>query len=101
MTTAPKFNFDTEFRPEGDLVSNAARARQKKAYTHEEIDAMCSRARAEGTKAGQVRAQEAVAAATRELTQALRGALDEAHREIEIVRGEAAGVALAAARKLS
>ena len=34
MITQPgaKFTFDTEFRSEGDLVSNAARARQKKSY---------------------------------------------------------------------
>lgn len=101
MAAAPKFTFDTEFRQEGDLVSNAARARQKKAYTHEEIDAMCARARAEGTKAGQVRAQEAIAAATRDLAVSLRSLLDQSHRDIEMVRGEAAGVALAAARKLA
>jgi flagellar assembly protein FliH len=98
---APKFTFDTEFRNEGDLVSNAARARQKKAYSHEEIDAMCSRARGEGVKAGQVRAQEAIAAATRELTVALTGMLEQAHKDIETVRADAADIALAAARKLS
>jgi flagellar assembly protein FliH len=99
--TAPKFTFDTEFRAEGDLLSNAARARQKKAYTHDEIDAMCAKAREAGIKAGQVRAQEAIAAAVQQLAGALHGLLDQAHNEIETIRGEAAELAFAAARKLA
>ena len=67
MSDIKKFAFDTEFRPEGDLVSNAARARQRKVFTQEEIDHMFSRARQEGMKAGQVRAAEATAAAITEL----------------------------------
>jgi flagellar assembly protein FliH len=98
---APKFTFDTEFRNEGDIVSNAARARQKRPYAQDEIDALCSRARAEGIKAGQVRAQEAIAAATADLAAQLRALLVQSHDDIESVRAEAAAVALAAARKLS
>jgi flagellar assembly protein FliH len=100
-TPLAKFTFDTEFKEAGDLVSNAARARQKKPYTQDEIDALCSRARAEGVKAGQVRAAEAIAAATTELAQVLRAALTQSHNEIEAVRGEAAALALAVAKKLS
>jgi flagellar assembly protein FliH len=96
-----KFTFDTEFRAEGDRVSNAARARQKKAFSQDEIDALCAKAREAGVKAGQVRAQEAIAAAVKETTVVLRGMLEQAHRDIETMRGEAAGIALAAARKLA
>jgi len=98
---ASKFTFDTEFRAEGDLISNAARARQRKVYTQEEIDLMCSKARAEGIKAGQVRAAEAMAAATQALTDALKHALASMHAEIETMRQEAAIIAFAAARKLA
>ena len=63
MVEITKFKFDTEFRPEGDLVSNAARARQRKVMTQEELDHMLSRARETGLKMGQVRAAEATAAA--------------------------------------
>lgn len=98
---ASKFTFDTEFRSDGDLVSNAARARQKKSYTHDEIDALCAKARDAGLKAGQVRAQEAVAAATEQLTTAVRSLLVRAHEDIETVRAEAAGLALTAASKLA
>ena len=74
MATA-KFTFDVEFRPEGDLVSNAARARQKKTYTVEEIDQLCARAREQGMKAGQVRAAEAQVSEVARITDAVREAL--------------------------
>ena len=99
--TAKKFTFDTEFRSEGDLISNAARARQRKVYSQDEIDQMCTRSRAEGLKAGQVRAAEAAAAAIVHLTEAVRTVLSGAHSEIEAVREEAALIAFAAARKLA
>ena len=98
---AKKFTFDTEFREQGDLLSNAARARQKKSYSNDEIDALSTRARAEGIKAGQVRAMEAIAAGTLDMVSALRAVLDNAHNDIEIVRAEAAQVAIAAAKKLA
>jgi flagellar assembly protein FliH len=98
---AAKFTFDTEFRDEGDLVSNAARARQKKSYTQDEIDAISTRARSEGIKSGQVRAQEAIAAETAALSTALRAALSQSRADIEAVRTEAASIALAAAAKLA
>jgi flagellar assembly protein FliH len=96
-----KFTFDTEFRPEGDLVSNAARARQRKVFTQEEIDQMCAKARGEGLKAGQVRAAEAVAAAVADSAEAMRAALAGSHAEIETLREEAAQIAVVAARKLA
>jgi flagellar assembly protein FliH len=101
--TAPlaKFTFDTEFRSEGDVISNAARARQKKSYTQDEIDAMCARAREEGTKAGAVRAQEAIAVALRDTTATLQAVMGQARAEIDAVRAESAQIALAAAAKLA
>jgi flagellar assembly protein FliH len=96
-----KYTFDVEFRNEGDLISNAARARQKKAYTHAEIDTMCARAREQGMKSGQVRAQEAIAAGAVEAATALRNALAATHNEIETVRADATAIAVAAAIKLA
>jgi flagellar assembly protein FliH len=98
---ATKFTFDTEFRNEHDVLSNAARLRQKKSYTHDEIDALCARARAEGIKAGQVRATEAVATGTGDAVAALSAALARTAEDIEDVRGHAARLALAAARRLA
>ena len=101
MSTASKYTFDVEFRPEGDLVSNAARARQKKTYTTEEIDQLSARAREQGMKAGQVRATEALAAEISNLASMLREVLARSHRATDDVREEASLLALAAARKLA
>jgi flagellar assembly protein FliH len=96
-----KYTFDVEFRNEGDLVSNAARARQKKVYTTAEIDTMCARAREQGIKSGQVRAQEAIAAGAAEVAAALRTALNATRNDIETVRADATAIAVAAAIKLA
>jgi len=102
MTTpGQKYTFDVEFRPEGDLVSNAARARQKKPYTTEEIDALSSRAREQGMKAGQVRALEQQASEIHQLVGVLKDVVTRSSRASESVRQEAAMLGLAAARKLA
>ena len=99
--SATKYTFDTEFRAEGDLISNDARARQKKAYSHAEIDQMCARARAEGMKAGQIRAQDAIATGANDAAEALRTVLDGTHKHIEAVRADATAIAVATALKLA
>jgi len=96
-----KFTFDVEFRPDGDLASNAARARQKKAYTVDEIDALSARAREQGMKAGQVRALEAQVSEIAQLIGVLRDVAVRSSRATDEVREEAAMLALAAARKLA
>ena len=101
MSAASKYTFDIEFRPEGDLVSNAARARQKKAYTTEEIDALSARAREQGLKSGQVRAAETQALEISKLTDMVREILTRASQATDEVREEASLLALAAARKLA
>jgi flagellar assembly protein FliH len=98
---ATKYTFDVEFRDEGDLVSNAARARQKKPYTNAEIDALCAKAREQGMKAGQVRAQDAIAAGTNDVVATLRAVLESSHRDIETLRADATAIAVVAAKKLA
>jgi flagellar assembly protein FliH len=99
--TSAKFTFDTEFRGPSDVASDAARARQKKTLTIEEIEAMRASAQAEGTEAASVRAAENIERTAAALVIALRAALDQSHAEIEIVRAEAAALALAAAKKIA
>jgi len=101
MTASAKYTFDVEFRPEGDLVSNAARARQKRAYTMDEIDQLSAKARDQGMKAGQVRAVEAQALEVAKLVEALKGVVARTTRATDEVREEASMIALAAARKLA
>jgi flagellar assembly protein FliH len=95
------FKFDTEFLESGDRVSHAARGRAKRALTQDEIDQMCARARAEGSKAGETRALETVAAATRDMATLLRQALASTHDDIEALRREAAELAVAVGRKFA
>jgi flagellar assembly protein FliH len=99
--TVSKFTFDTVFDAQNDAVSDAAKARQKKSLTQGEIDALRAEARAEGLKAGEIRAAEAVAAAANETANALRTVLQRSSADIEIVRAEAAKLALVAARTLA
>lgn len=101
MAEAKKFTFDVEFRPEGDLVSNAARARQRKILTQEELDHMLSRAREQGMKMGQVRATEQVAAAIEQLCAVVHQSVGGMQHQIEELRRESASLALVAAKKLA
>ena len=101
MSEAKKFTFDVEFRPEGDLVSNAARLRQRKVFTQEELDSMLTRARHDGMKMGQVRAAEATVAVLQQLCSVVREAADATRGQIEDLRREAASLALIAAKKLA
>jgi len=101
MSTSSKYTFDVEFRPEGDLVSNAARARQKKPYTTEEIDALSARARDQGMKSGQVRAAEQQTQEIAKLVDVMRDVVTRSSRAADDVRKEASLIALAAARKLA
>ena len=96
-----KFTFDTEFRGASDVASDAARARQKKTLTIEEIETLRASAQAEGTQAASVRAAENIERTADALVMALRAALDRSHDEIENLRAEAAALALAAAKKIA
>jgi flagellar assembly protein FliH len=101
MQAAAKYTFDLEFRADSDQAFGPARARQKKSVTQEELDELCANARCEGMDAGEVRAQEAIAAGAGEAVRAITAALAQISREHEAIRSEAADIALAAARKLA
>jgi flagellar assembly protein FliH len=101
MSPSHKFTFDTEFRGPSDVISDAARARQKKTLTNEEIEAMCAQAQAQGSETASVRAAENIERSAAALVTALRAALDSSHAEIEAVRAEAALLAMAAAKRIA
>jgi flagellar assembly protein FliH len=98
---ARKFTFDTEFREKVDVVSEAARARQKKTMTTQELEALCAKAEAEGTQTASVRAAESIERTISAMVIALRAALDQSRTEIEGVRADATQIALAAAKKIA
>jgi len=101
MSPSHKFTFDTEFRGPSDVISDAARARQKKTLTNEEIEAMCAQAQALGSETASVRAAEKIERSAAALVTALRAALDSSHAEIEAVRAESALLAMAAAKRIA
>jgi flagellar assembly protein FliH len=99
--SANKFTFDTEFKGQSDVVSDAARARQKKTLTAEEIEALQAESEARGTQAAQVKAAESLERTVAALIMSLRAALDQSRSQIEALRAEAALLALAAAKKIA
>jgi flagellar assembly protein FliH len=101
MRNASKVTFDTVFATGHDVASDAALARRRKTLTEGEIEFLRAEARAEGLRAGEVRALETLTVAVREVAAAARVALDQASQEIEALRAESAAIALALARKLA
>jgi flagellar assembly protein FliH len=101
MNAANKFTFDTEFKGQSDVVSDAARARQKKTLTADEIEALQAESEARGTQAAQVKAAESLERTVAALIVSLRTALDQSRGQIEALRAEAALLALAAAKKIA
>jgi flagellar assembly protein FliH len=98
---APKFTFDTEFSGSQDRRAPAAQARQKQTLTTEELENLQASARSEGEKNSQARATDALERSVAALTISIRAALDTSHAEIELVRDEAARLALAMAKKIA
>jgi len=100
-STAPKFTFDTEFAGAEDRPTPAARARQKQTLTVEALEGLKASAHAEGEKSAQARATEGLDRTIAALTISLRAALDTSRSEIEVLRDEAARLALAMAKKIA
>lgn len=98
---ARKFTFDTEFQGEKDRPSEAARGRQRQTLTMDEIERLQAEAHTAGADNAQARATESVERSLAALTIAIRAALDTSHAEIEMLRDEAARLALAMARKIA
>ena len=101
MSAASKYTFDVEFRRDGDLVSSTARARQKKVYSTEEIDALTANAHEQGRQEGGVRANEALSAEVSKLCVVLAELLACSRQANAAMREEASLLALAAGRKLA
>lgn len=101
MSNATKFTFDTVFSAGHDSAADSARPRQLKVWTESEIETLRAEAHAAGAQAGEIHALESIASGTREAAQALRDVLKSVTAQIESVRGEAAAVAFALARKVA
>jgi flagellar assembly protein FliH len=100
-TGARKFTFDTEFAGGEDRPTESARARQKKTLTTEELENLQALARSEGENGAQARAIETLERTIAALTISVRAALETSHAEIEVVRDDAAKLALAMAKRIA
>jgi len=100
-TQAHKFTFDTEFAGGEDRPTESARARQKKTLTTEELENLQALARSEGENNSQARAIETLERTIAALTISVRAALETSHAEIEVVRDDAAKLALAMAKRIA
>jgi flagellar assembly protein FliH len=100
-SNSQKFTFDTEFHGDENRPAPAARARQKQTLTTEELERLTAEARTEGATDANARAAEALERSVAALTIAVRAALDTSHAQIEVVRDEAARLALLMAKKIA
>jgi flagellar assembly protein FliH len=100
MSTTVKFTFDTHFDDENPR-NKKNEVRSRKSFSAEEVEAMKSVAREEGRTDGDVRASHAIAASIGQVAAAVLAAIQAMDGEIECIRAEAAGLAIAAAKKLA
>jgi len=98
MKNSVKFTFDTDFN---DRTDNAADARARKSFSTNEIEKLKREAREEGRKHADILATQAVASSIGQVAAAMHAAIEAMDDEIERMRTEAAGLALAAAKKLA
>jgi len=100
MKNSVKFTFDTHFdggAPE--VVTTDTRSR--KSYSSDEIEQLKLEAREQGRKDGNVLAAQALAASIGQVASAVLAAIEAMDAEVELIRAEAADLALAATKKLA
>jgi flagellar assembly protein FliH len=95
-----RYTFDTVFS-NGRGGNTDTPARRRTTYTEADIEAARAQAHAEGMRAGEVRALESLAAGAQETANAMRAAVDTTKAQLELLRSEAAAIALVLARKLA
>lgn len=96
MNTIRKFSFDTEFSPTGDVVREAPRK-----FTTEEVEAERQLAYARGAQDATAQAERQAAVALQALADAAKKLLSQLNRERQVMRDEAARLALVAAQKIA
>ncbi len=96
MPPARKYGFDTEFAPDGAIISEAA-----KRLSPEEVSAECAAAYERGKQDATAQAERKAAAALEALADAASAVLTRLDAESTAMREEAARIALAAARKIA
>lgn len=96
---ARKFAFDTEFAPDGSILSEAAPGARR--FTPEEVEAERKAAYEQGKSDALAAAERAAAAALKDIATSAGALLQTLDAESKAMRGQAAAIALAAARKIA
>jgi flagellar assembly protein FliH len=97
MAAARKYSFDTEFSPDGTVLSDAVTRR----YSQAEVDAERTASYGAGKDDAVAAAERAAAAALKDIAAAARALLAQLNSERAQMREEAALLAMAAARKIA
>jgi flagellar assembly protein FliH len=98
---ANKFNFDTVFSEDGEVVRAAQRQRPKTSYTPEEVEAIKQDAFAQGAKNAEAAATAALAQALKSASTHIANLLKRQDASLAVTRAEASSLALAAARRVA
>jgi flagellar assembly protein FliH len=103
MTAAQssRFNFDTVFGEDGEVVRAAPRQRPKTSFTPDEVDAIRQEAFAQGTLDADAAANMALAQALKSSATAVSQLLRKQDMALAAIRAEASGLAIAAARRIA
>lgn len=96
MSNIRRYAFDTEFAPDGAIVSAAP-----KPLTSDEVEAERKTAYKKGAQDATAQAEREAAAALQALADAASGILTRLEAESQAMRAEAAHVAMTAARKIA
>lgn len=96
MATVRKFAFETEFTPDGGVLSRAPPK-----FGQAELDAACTEAYARGTRDSVAQSEREIAIALQALADAASALLTRLDAESRTMRDEAARIALASARKIA
>src|SRR5262245_60861158 len=98
MKNSVKFTFDTDFDAR---AVDTADARARKSLSSDEIEKLKREAHEAGRKHADILATQAVASSVGQVAAAMHAAIEAMDEEIERMRMQAAGLALAAAKKLA
>jgi len=98
MKNSVKFTFDTDF---DERAVDTADARARKSLSSDEIEKLKREAHEAGRKHADILATQAVASSVGQVAAAMHAAIEAMDEEIERMRMQAAGLALAAAKKLA
>ncbi|MDX2275765.1 MAG: FliH/SctL family protein [Hyphomonadaceae bacterium] len=98
MSSARKYGFDTEFAPDGKILSDPVAARR---ITPEDVEKQCAQAYERGKKDALAQAERDAAKALQTLADAAQTIVARLNDESTTMRTEATRIASAAARKIA